>query len=46
MTKSLVGGVVGTILLTFMMYVGAPVMIGQKMDMAARLASSMGGRGN
>ena len=42
-TKAIIGGVVGTILLTFMMYVGAPVMIGQKLDMAARLSSAMGG---
>lgn len=40
--KALAGGVVGTGLMTMMMYFVAPMMLGQPMDIAAMLGSLMG----
>ena len=41
--KAVLGGLVGTALLTMMMYFVAPMMLGQPMDIAAMLGSVMGG---
>ena len=40
--KAILGGFVGTVLMTLMMYYAAPMMMGQKMDIAAMLGSMMG----
>ena len=40
--KAILGGFVGTVLMTLMMYYAAPLMMGQKMDIAAMLGSMMG----
>ncbi len=40
--KGILGGFVGTVLMTLMMYYAAPMMTGQKMDIAAMLGSMMG----
>lgn len=41
-TKAILGGFVGTVLITLMMYYVAPMMTGQRMDIAAMLGSMMG----
>lgn len=41
--RAIIGGVLGTALLTAMMYFVAPAMTGQAMDIAAMLGSVMGG---
>lgn len=41
--RALLGGFVATVLLTLMMYFGAPIMIGKPMDIAAHLGAMMGG---
>lgn len=41
--SALLGGFVATLLLTMMMYFGAPMMIGNPMDIAAHLGTMMGG---
>ena len=40
--KSFLGGLVGTAVMTMMMYKGAPMMIGRKMDIASRIGSMLG----
>lgn len=40
--KAILGGLVGTVLITLMMYFVAPMMMGQRMDIAAMLGSMMG----
>jgi hypothetical protein len=40
--KAIAGGFVGTILLTLMMRFAAPMMTGQKIDMAGKLGSMTG----
>jgi hypothetical protein len=40
--KTIVGGVVGTLVMTFMMYFVAPMMLGRPMDIAAMLGSLLG----
>ena len=40
--KTILGGLVGTAVLTMMMYFVAPMMIGHSMDIAAMLGSMMG----
>ena len=40
--RAILGGFVGTVLLTLMTLFVAPMMTGQKMDMAARLSEMMG----
>ena len=40
--KSMLGGFVGTAVMTMMMYKGAPILIGKKMDIAARIGSMIG----
>ena len=40
--RAIVGGFVGTLALTFMMYKGAPMMGMMKLDMAARLGQILG----
>ena len=42
-SRALIGGVVGTAVLTVMMYFVAPAMTGRAMDIAALLGSVMGG---
>lgn len=42
MKRALIGGLVGTAALTLMMYFVAPMMTGQKMDIAEKLGSMMG----
>ncbi len=42
-SRAILGGVVGTALLTLMMYVVAPAMTGHAMDIAGMLGSMMGG---
>ena len=42
-TRAIIGGAVGTALLTAMMYFVSPVMTGRAMDIAAMLGSLMGG---
>ena len=39
--KAVLGGVIGTILMTLMMYFVSPVMTGHRMDIAANLGSMM-----
>lgn len=41
--KAILGGFVGTAVITLMMYFVAPVMLGKPMDMAAMLGSMLGG---
>ena len=41
--RAIVGGAIGTALLTLMMYFVAPAMTGRAMDIAAMLGSMMGG---
>lgn len=40
--KTILGGLVGTAVLTMMMYLVAPMMLGHPMDIAAMLGSMMG----
>jgi hypothetical protein len=40
--KAILGGFVGTAVMTMMMYFVAPMMMGQKMDIAAMLGSMLG----
>jgi len=40
--RAILGGFVGTVLLTLMTLFVAPMMTGQKMDMAAKLSEMMG----
>jgi hypothetical protein len=42
-SRVLFGGVIGTLAITFLMYVGAPMMGLPKMDIAAMLGSVLGG---
>jgi hypothetical protein len=42
-TKTLIGGLVGTLLMSLMMQFAAPMMIGRPMDIAALLGNMMGG---
>ncbi len=41
--RAILGGLVGTAVMTMMMYKGAPMMIGMKMDIAHRLSGMLGG---
>ncbi len=41
--RAILGGLVGTIVLTMLMYIGAPMMGVPKMDIAAMLGSMLGG---
>ena len=41
--RTMLGGLVGTIVFTMLMYIGAPMMGLQKMDIAAMLGSMLGG---
>ena len=41
--RTMLGGLVGTIVLTLLMYIGAPMMGIPKMDIAAMLGSMLGG---
>ncbi len=41
--KAIVGGLVGTVVMTFMMYFVAPMMLGKPMDVAGMLGSVLGG---
>lgn len=41
--RVLIGGVVGTVLMTLMMYFVAPMMLGKPMDVAAMLGGMLGG---
>ena len=41
--KAILGGFIGTVLLTLMMYYVAPMMLGHSMDIAGMLGSKMGG---
>ncbi|MCL7419679.1 MAG: DUF1440 domain-containing protein [Methylobacter sp.] len=43
LTKTLIGGFTGTLMMTLMMQFAAPMMIGQPMDIAAMLGNMMGG---
>lgn len=40
--KAILGGLLGTVLITLMMYFVAPMIMGQRMDIAAMLGSMMG----
>ena len=40
--KAILGGLVGTVLMTLIMYFVAPMIMGQRMDVAAMLGSKMG----
>ena len=42
-TRAILGGIVGTVFLTSMMYFVAPMMTGRAMDVAGMLGSKMGG---
>lgn len=42
-TKAILGGFVGTVAITLMMYFVAPMMLGKPMDTAAMLGSMLGG---
>ncbi len=42
-TKAVVGGLVGTVVMTLMMYFVAPKMTGRTMDIASELGQMMGG---
>jgi len=41
-TKAILGGFVGTAVITLMMYLVAPIMVGAKMDIAGMLGSVLG----
>ena len=41
--KAILGGVIATVVMTFMMYFVAPMMLGRPMDVAAMLGSVLGG---
>lgn len=41
--KAILGGVIGTVVMTLMMYFVAPMMLGKPMDVAAMLGSVLGG---
>ncbi len=41
--RAMVGGFVGTVAITLLMYFAAPMMMGQPMDIAAMLGSMLGG---
>ena len=41
--KAMLGGLTGTVLITMMMYIAAPMMLGQEMDTAAMLGTMLGG---
>ncbi|MBI4610022.1 MAG: hypothetical protein HY726_13555 [Candidatus Rokubacteria bacterium] len=41
--KAILGGVVGTVVMTLMMYFVAPMMLGRPMDVAAMLGGMLGG---
>ncbi len=41
--KAILGGIVGTVVMTFMMYFVAPMMLGRPMDVAAMLGGVLGG---
>ena len=41
-TKAILGGLAGTVVLTMMMYLVAPMMLGHSMDIAAMLGSMLG----
>ncbi len=41
--KAILGGIVGTAVMTLMMYVVAPMMLGHPMDVAAMLGGILGG---
>lgn len=41
--KVILGGIVGTVVMTLMMYFVAPMMLGRPMDVAAMLGSVLGG---
>ncbi len=41
--KAILGGAVGTVVMTLMMYFVAPMMLGQPMDVAAMLGGVLGG---
>ncbi len=41
--RAMAGGLAGTVLMTFMMYFVAPMMLGHPMDIAAMLGGMMGG---
>ncbi|MBE0437204.1 MAG: hypothetical protein IBX56_15535 [Methylomicrobium sp.] len=43
LTKILAGGFAGTLLMSLMMQYGAPMMVGQPMDIAAMIGNMMGG---
>jgi len=43
MTKVFLGGAVGTAVMTFMMYFVRPIIVGEPMDIAAKIGSMMGG---
>ncbi|MGR8979851.1 MAG: DUF6789 family protein [Gammaproteobacteria bacterium] len=42
-TKAILGGIVGTLMMSLMMRFAAPMMVGQSMDIAAMLGNMMGG---
>ena len=42
MTKVFLGGAVGTAVMTFMMYFVRPIIVGEPMDIAAKIGSMMG----
>jgi hypothetical protein len=41
--KAILGGIIGTVVMTFMMYFIAPMMLGRPMDVAAMLGDVLGG---
>lgn len=41
--KAILGGIIATVAMTFMMYFVAPMMLGRPMDVAAMLGSVLGG---
>lgn len=43
MTRVFAGGAIGTAVMTFMMYFVRPVIVGQPMDIAAKIGGMMGG---
>ncbi len=43
MKKALLGGIVGTAMMTFMMYFVRPMLVGAPMDIAAEIGSQIGG---
>jgi hypothetical protein len=42
MKKALLGGIVGTTMMTIMMYFVRPILVGAPMDIAAEIGSQMG----